>query len=135
MTSTSPRTPWAALPVLLAGAFIVVLDFFIVNVALPSIATELGAGLARVAQGIAGAVVMPQVLAIVGVSYKGADYVRAVSIYGVVLGLAAVGVAVTGVIYFGASGAGQAFELALIQLAVVAAGIVAASRLLPARAV
>jgi MFS family permease len=29
--------------VLLAGAFMVVLDFFIVNVALPSIATELGA--------------------------------------------------------------------------------------------
>ena len=35
---------WAALPVLLAGAFMVVLDFFIVNVALPSIATDLGAG-------------------------------------------------------------------------------------------
>src|SRR3954470_19414463 len=33
-----------ALPVLLAGAFMVVLDFFIVNVALPSIATRLGAG-------------------------------------------------------------------------------------------
>jgi EmrB/QacA subfamily drug resistance transporter len=133
----------------------VVLDFFIVNVALPSIATELGAGesslewvvagyglafaaflitagrlgdglgrrrvyavglalftvasaacglapspttlvLARVAQGVAGAVVMPQVLAIVGVTYRGQDYVRAVSIYGVVLGLAAVGGQVIG---------------------------------------
>ena len=38
------ETPWAALPVLLAGAFMVVLDFFIVNVALPSIAADLGAG-------------------------------------------------------------------------------------------
>ena len=134
---------------LLAGAFMVVLDFFIVNVALPSIATELGAGesslewvvagygltfaaflitagrlgdglgrrrvyaiglglftvaslacglapspttlvIARIAQGVAGAVVMPQVLAIIGVTYRGPDYVRAVSIYGVVLGLAAV---------------------------------------------
>src|SRR4051795_11585152 len=37
-------TTWAALPVLLAGAFMVVLDFFIVNVALPAIATDLGAG-------------------------------------------------------------------------------------------
>ena len=37
-------TPWRALPVLLAGAVMVVLDFFIVNVALPSIGTELGAG-------------------------------------------------------------------------------------------
>jgi EmrB/QacA subfamily drug resistance transporter len=144
-----PRTAWAALPVLLAGAFMVVLDFFIVNVALPSIATELGAGesslewvvagygltfaaflitsgrlgdalgrrrvyaaglalftiasaacglapspttlvIARIAQGIAGAVVMPQVLAIIGVTYRGNEYVKAVSIYGVVLGLAAV---------------------------------------------
>jgi EmrB/QacA subfamily drug resistance transporter len=155
MTTTLPKTPWAALPVLLAGAFMVVLDFFIVNVALPSIATELGAGesslewvvagyglafaaflitsgrlgdglgrrrvyavglalftaasaacglapspttlvLARIAQGVAGAVVMPQVLAIVGVTYRGEDYVRAVSIYGVVLGLAAVGGQVIG---------------------------------------
>lgn len=43
-TSTAGRSPWAALPVLLAGAFIVVLDFFIVNVALPSMSTDLGAG-------------------------------------------------------------------------------------------
>ena len=128
----------------------VVLDFFIVNVALPSIATDLGAGesalewivagygltfaaflitagrlgdvlgrrrvyavglvlftaasaacglapspetlvAARIAQGAAGAIVMPQVLAIVGVAFRGPDYVRALSIYGVVLGLAAVG--------------------------------------------
>src|SRR5436190_23854193 len=45
MTTTHAHTnQWAALPVLLAGAFMVVLDFFIVNVALPSIGTELGAG-------------------------------------------------------------------------------------------
>ena len=146
---------WTALPVLLAGAFIVVLDFFIVNVALPSIAAELGAGesslewvvagygltfaaflitagrlgdelgrrrvyaaglaaftvaslacglapspttlvVARLVQGVAGAVVMPQVLAIIGVAYRGEDYVRALSIYGMVLGLAAVGGQVIG---------------------------------------
>ena len=40
---TSHLNPWAALPVLLAGAFMVVLDFFIVNVALPSIESDLGA--------------------------------------------------------------------------------------------
>jgi len=143
-------TNWAPLPVLLAGAFMVVLDFFIVNVALPSIATELGAGdtslewvvagygltfaaflitagrlgdalgrrhvyviglalftatsaacglapspttlvIARVAQGVAGAIVMPQVLAIIGVTYRGPGYVRAMSLYGMALGLAAVG--------------------------------------------
>src|SRR5215207_7890660 len=127
---------WAALPVLLAGAFIVVLDFFIVNVALPTIASDLGASasslewvvagyglsfaaflitagrfgdhlgrrrvyavalvVARVAQGMAGAVVMPQVLSILGVTYRGNDYVRAMSLYGVALGLAAVGGQVIG---------------------------------------
>ena len=140
---------------LLAGAFMVVLDFFIVNVALPSMATDLEASasslewvvagygltfavflivagrlgdeigrrrvyaiglglftlaslacglapspatlvLARVAQGVAAAVVMPQVLSIIGVAYRGPDYVRALSIYGVVLGLAAVGGQVIG---------------------------------------
>jgi MFS family permease len=44
IAATSTPGPWAALPVLLGGAFMVVLDFFIVNVALPSIATDLGAG-------------------------------------------------------------------------------------------
>src|SRR3982751_3833726 len=43
MNSHDSSPPWSALPVLLAGAFMVVLDFFIVNVALPSIATGLGA--------------------------------------------------------------------------------------------
>src|SRR3954453_8887637 len=146
---TDTRHP-LLLGVLLAGAFMVVLDFFIVNVALPSIATDLGAGasalegvvagygltfaaflitagrlgddlgrrrvyaiglalftvasaacglaptpttlvVARIAQGVSGAIVIPQVLAIIGVTYRGPDYVRALSVYGVVLGLAAVG--------------------------------------------
>jgi EmrB/QacA subfamily drug resistance transporter len=150
MTESLHRNRWAPLPVLLAGAFIVVLDFFIVNVALPSMSADLGASqsslewvvagyglafaaflitsgrlgdqfgrrrvyavglalftaaslacglaptpttlvLARVVQGVAGAIVMPQVLSIIGVTYRGEDYARALSIYGVVLGLAAVG--------------------------------------------
>jgi EmrB/QacA subfamily drug resistance transporter len=155
METTSNARRWAALPVLLAGAFMVVLDFFIVNVALPSMAADLEASasslewvvagygltfavflitagrlgddigrrrvyaiglglftlaslacglapspatlvLARVAQGVAAAVLMPQVLSIIGVAYRGPDYVRALSIYGVVLGLAAVGGQVIG---------------------------------------
>jgi EmrB/QacA subfamily drug resistance transporter len=150
MQTNSNARRWAALPVLLAGAFMVVLDFFIVNVALPSMAADLEASasslewvvagygltfavflitagrlgddigrrrvyaiglglftlaslacglapsaatlvLARVAQGVAAAVLMPQVLSIIGVAYRGPDYVRALSVYGVVLGLAAVG--------------------------------------------
>jgi EmrB/QacA subfamily drug resistance transporter len=177
------------MPVLLAGAFMVVLDFFIVNVALPSIATDLGASesslewvvagyglafaaflitagrlgdelgrrrvyaigialftvtslacglapspttlvLARVAQGVSGAIVMPQVLSIIGVTYKGEDYVRALSLYGVALGLAAVGGQVIG----GALVETDAFGLGwrgcfLINVPIGLATLVAAPRL------
>ena len=46
---------------------------------------------ARLAQGVAAALLSPQVLAIIGVAYTGADRVRALSVYGIVLGLGAVG--------------------------------------------
>jgi EmrB/QacA subfamily drug resistance transporter len=138
---------WFALPVILAGTFMVTLDFFIVNVAIPSIQRDLSAdtaaiewlvagyglayaallitggrlgdlygrrrmfcvglaaftlasaacGLApgagwlvsaRVAQGAGAALLAPQVLAILGTIYQGADRARAFVAYGVVLGLA-----------------------------------------------
>ena len=141
-------TRWAALPVLLTGTFMVVLDFFIVNVALPSMQRELHAGTgaiewvvagfaltsavflitaarlgdrigrrrtfsiglgvftlasaacgaagsptalvaARLAQGVGAALVMPNVLSIINVTYTGADLPRALGIYGLVMGLAA----------------------------------------------
>ena len=140
-----PRLP---LLVMLSGTFMVVLDFFIVNVALPSIEQQLrappsvlqwvvaGYGLAnaaglitggrlgdlfgrkrmfmlgmllfalasaacgfaatggmlvaaRVVQGLAGALLQPQVLAILSVTYGGADRVRAFAAYGLTLGLGA----------------------------------------------
>jgi EmrB/QacA subfamily drug resistance transporter len=139
---------WAALPVLLAGTFMVVLDFFIVNVALPSMQRDLHAGTgaiewvvagfaltsavflitaarlgdrigrrrtfsiglgvftlasaacgaassptvlvaARLAQGVGVALVMPNVLSIINVTYRGGDLPRALGIYGLVMGLAA----------------------------------------------
>jgi EmrB/QacA subfamily drug resistance transporter len=146
---------WAALPVLLAGTFMIVLDFFIVNVALPSMQVDLHAShgatewfvagygltfaaglitagrlgdrlgrrrmfslglalftiasvacaaagsagtlnLARLVQGLAAALISPQVLSIIGVTYTGAERVRALSIYGVVMGLGAVGGQIVG---------------------------------------
>jgi EmrB/QacA subfamily drug resistance transporter len=140
---------WAALPVVLIGTFMVVLDFFIVNVALPSIRSGLHASdgaiewvaagygltsavflitsgrlgdlygrrrifalglalftlssafcgvasssqmlvLSRLAQGGAAALLMPQVLSIIGVLYDGVDRARALAAYGMVMGLAAV---------------------------------------------
>lgn len=46
---------------------------------------------ARLVQGTAAAIISPSVLAIIGVLYTGADRVRAISVYGMTLGLAAVG--------------------------------------------
>ncbi len=51
---------------------------------------------ARLVQGIAGALLMPNVMAIIGVAYTGPDRVRALSVYGAVMGLAAAGGQVIG---------------------------------------
>src|ERR671931_2363121 len=46
--------PWAALPVVLAGTFMVVLDFFIVNVAMPAMQSELHASTGAIEWVVAG---------------------------------------------------------------------------------
>jgi EmrB/QacA subfamily drug resistance transporter len=140
---------WALMPVVLAGIAMVVLDFFIVNVAMPATQSDLHAGAgaiqwvvagyglalaaglitggrlgdmfgrrrifavglalftltsaaagaaptaefliaARVGQGLASALLMPQVLAIIGVAYDGEDRVKAITAYALTMGLAAV---------------------------------------------
>ena len=143
---TAPH--WLALPILVTGVCLIVLDFFIVNVALPSMQRDLhasasalewvvagyaltsavfllGAGrigdrvgrrrmfaagvgvftlasaacglaptsdvlvVARLAQGIGGAMITPSVLALIGVMYDGAARARAVGIYATAMGVAA----------------------------------------------
>ncbi|MEA2124530.1 MAG: hypothetical protein QOI80_1312 [Solirubrobacteraceae bacterium] len=145
----TPATSWAPLLVVCSAAFVVVLDFFIVNVALPDIQADLGAsvgaiewvvagygltlavgliaggrlgdrygrrrmfclglglftlasalcGLAptpgflvagRLEQGAAAALLTPQILAIIGVTYAGAERLKALGVYGTTMGLAAV---------------------------------------------
>jgi EmrB/QacA subfamily drug resistance transporter len=145
LATGKPRSP---LPVLMCGVFMIVLDFFIVNVALPSIQARLHAGAgatewvvagygltfavflitagrlgdrygrrrifcagmvlfvlasaacgiaptagvlvaARLVQGLGGALISPTVLAIIGVTYPGEARVRALTVYGTVMGLAA----------------------------------------------
>lgn len=142
-------TSWLPLLVILAGTFMTFLDFFIVNVALPSIHTELHAGpaavqlvvagyglafavgmisggrlgdlfgrrrmftvgllmftltsvacglapdagalvVARVVQGASGALMTPQVLAILGTVYTGSQRARAFAGYGLTMGIAGV---------------------------------------------
>src|ERR1700722_15319114 len=149
-SAPTPFAKWAPLAVILCGTFVFVLDFFVVDVALPSIQRDLGAGpgaiewvvagfgltsasflgcggrlgdhygrrrcfsiglavfvatsvvcalapdpafliAGRLAQGIGAALMAPNVLSILGMTYTGRDRVRAISIYGVVMGVAAAG--------------------------------------------
>jgi EmrB/QacA subfamily drug resistance transporter len=142
------RNRWSALAVLMCGTFMFVLDFFILNVALPSIQRGLRADessiewvvagyaistavllitggrlgdqfgrrrvfaigmaffvvtsaacalapdpavlvAARLVQGVGAALMAPNILSILGVVYTGPARVRAISVYGMVMGLAA----------------------------------------------
>jgi EmrB/QacA subfamily drug resistance transporter len=183
--------PWAALPVLMAGTFMFVLDFFIVNVALPSIRTDLGAGAstiewvvtgygltlavflitagrladklgrrrmfciglalftltsgacgvaptpetlvaARLVQGLAAALMAPSILSIIGVIYTGEARVKALSVYGMVLGLAAVGGQLLGGALIQADPAGAGWRSCfLINLPIGLAALALAPLLVP----
>jgi EmrB/QacA subfamily drug resistance transporter len=149
IATLSPAARWLALVVLLAGGFLGPVDFFIVNVALPSIRADLSAGeaavqlvisgysagfavllitsgrlgdlygrkrmfalgmagftgasalcgfaptanvlvLARVIEGVAAAMIAPQVLGSIRALYSDRELARALSLYGVIVGLAAV---------------------------------------------
>ncbi len=185
------RSHWRALPVLMAGTFLIVLDFFIVNVALPSMQAELHASasviewvvagygltlacflltagrigdhvgrrrvfstglalfvlasavcgiapdsgvlvLARLAQGAAAALISPSVLAIIGVIYTGPARVRAISIYGIVMGLAAVSGQIIGGLLIQADIAGSSWRAVfLINVPVGLVALALAPRLVP----
>lgn len=182
---------FGALPVLMAGTFMIVLDFFIVNVALPSIQAELrastsaiewvvagygltfatclitagrlgdqigrrrafsiGVGLftltslvcgvapnpatlviARLVQGLSAALISPNVLATIGVAYQGSERIRAITVYGMVMGFAAAGAQLIGGALVQADIAGLGWRTVfLINLPVGAAALVLAPRLVP----
>ena len=181
-----------ALLVMLSGTFMAVLDFFIVNVAIPSIQHELhassgalqlivigyglanaaalitggrlgdihgrrrlfmiGIGLftlasaacglapnaealvaARIAQGVAGALLQPQVLAMLGVLYTGAQRQRAFAAYGLALGLAAAGGQLIGGLLIDANLAGLGWRACfLINVPIGVAALLLSRRVLPA---
>ncbi|MFR9776556.1 MFS transporter [Micromonospora sp. MS34] len=191
--TTPPRadTGWGALLVLLTGTFVTLLDFFIVNVAIPSIQVDLragpsavqwvvaGFGLAlaaglitggrlgdlygrrrlyviglglftlasaacglaptagvlvggRVVQGVAAALLMPQVLAIINTVYTGDRRSRAFSAYGVAVGLGAVFGQLIGGLLIRADVAGLGWRsIFLINVPIGAAAVAAARRLVP----
>jgi EmrB/QacA subfamily drug resistance transporter len=182
---------WAPLAVILCGTFVVVLDFFIVNVALPSIQRDLtaspsaiewvvagyaltsasllvtggrlgdhygrrkafsaglaiftvtsalcavapGAGFlvaARLAQGVGAAVMAPNVLSILGTSYLGEARVKAISIYGMVMGVAAAGGQLLGGVLISANLAGLGWRaLFWVNVPVGVAALACARRFVP----
>jgi EmrB/QacA subfamily drug resistance transporter len=191
ITSLERLRYWAPLPVLMIGTFMIVLDFFIVNVALPAIQLDLGAsasgvewvvagygltfatflitggrigdqigrrrtfslglalftlaslvcGLAptpatlvsaRLVQGFAGALLSPNVLAIVGVVFTGAERVRAITVYGMVMGFAAAGAQLLGGLLIAADPGGLGWRsVFLINVPVGLLGLLLAAKLVP----
>ena len=188
---TASLRKWAPLPIVLAGVFMVVLDFFIVNVAMPTMQGELHAGAnaiqwvvagyglafaawlitggrlgdqlgrrrmftiglalfvvtsaacgiapsadtlvaARVAQGAASALLMPQVLAILGVAYTGPDRMKALTAYTMTLGIAAVGGQLIGGVLIQLDPAGLDWRACfLVNVPVGLAALAVASRVVP----
>jgi EmrB/QacA subfamily drug resistance transporter len=188
---TETTGSWSTLAVLMAGTFMIVLDFFIVNVALPAMQADLhasasaiewvvaGYGLtfatclitagrlgdrigrrqtfsiglalftlasaacglastaelliaARLVQGLAAALISPNVLAIIGVVYRGPERLRALTVYGMVMGFAALGAQLIGglLMYAGIGGLGWR-TVFLINLPVGIVALVAARGFIP----
>ncbi|HTU76449.1 MAG TPA: MFS transporter [Trebonia sp.] len=187
--STSAK--WAPLAVLLCGPFVYVLDFFVINVALPDIQRGLHASAAaiewvvagyaltsacllvtggrlgdlygrrrmftlgiaafavtsalcalapdtgflvaaRLAQGAAAAIMAPNVLSIIGIAYSGPDRVRAITAYGLVMGLAAAGGQLIGGLLIGANLGGLGWRAIFwVNVPVSLAAVVAARWLVP----
>jgi EmrB/QacA subfamily drug resistance transporter len=185
------RPSWGTLLVVLAGAFITGLDFFIVNVAIPSMQTELHAGPAavqfvvagfglalasclitggrlgdlygrrkmyglgvlaftiasvicgvaptagtliagRALQGVAAALLTPQVLAILGSVYTGRYRTFAFNAYGIVLGLSAVFGQLIGGLLIAANIAGSGWRsIFLINVPIGIATLVLLPRFVP----
>ena len=182
---------WAPLAVILAATFMMVLDFFIVNVALPSMQAGLHAGsgaiewvvagyglttavflitgarlgdrwgrrrvftlglalftissaacgltgsaellvIARLAQGASAALLGPNVLAIIGVLYTGADRAKALAAYGMSMGFAAVSGQLIGGVLVAADVAGLGWRSCfLINVPIGVIAVALAPRVIP----
>jgi EmrB/QacA subfamily drug resistance transporter len=182
---------WAPLAVILCGTFVYILDFFVVNVALPGIQRSLaaspaaiewvvagyaltsasllvtggrlgdhygrrkmfrigiaaftatsalcavapGAGFlvaARLAQGVAAALMAPNVLSILSTTYAGPARVKAISAYGMVMGVAAAGGQLLGGVLITANVAGLGWRVLFwLNVPVGVAAVVLARWLVP----
>jgi MFS family permease len=182
---------WAALPVLLVAVFVTTLDFYVANLAVPSIRADLGAGdaavqlviagyglayaaglvvsgrlgdlyghrrmfaaglalftlasagcglatgtstlvAARVGQGVAAALLAPQVLALLGLLYRGNARARAFGWYGTAVGLAGLSGQVIGGLVVAADPMGLGWRACfLVNVPICLAALALTGRLLP----
>jgi MFS family permease len=164
--SAGPRRRRLALPALLLGSFMGVLDPFVVTVALPAIRSDLGATAAqaqwivagygavygmsayvaasalagtaptaevlvgaRLAQGLAAAAVLPQVLSIIRTGYGGGERDRAVGWYGATIGLGVVCGPAVGGLLVAADVAGLGWRSAFLVNLPLGAAVVACAAL------
>ncbi len=75
------KPDWRVVGILLTGTFLAVLDFFIVNVAIPDLQRDLNAS---------AALLSPQILAILSSLYEGTAMAPALNAYGLCMGMASV---------------------------------------------
>jgi EmrB/QacA subfamily drug resistance transporter len=182
---------WLALPVLMTGTFLIVLDFFVVNVTIPAMQSGLRAGNsaiewvvagygltfavflvgagrlgdrigrrrafsmglalfvlasatcglapnapllvgARLAQGVGAALISANVLSVLGVLYTGPRRVRAITVYGMVMGVAAAGGQLIGGLLIHADIGGSGWRsVFLINVPVGLGALALAPRLVP----
>jgi MFS family permease len=95
-------------------------------------ATPLQLVIARLVQGVGAALMTPNVLALIGVLYTGPDRLRALSVYGTVMGLAAVGGQLIGGLLMSLDPAGLGWRSCfLINLPVGIAALALAPRVIP----
>src|SRR5438105_15097991 len=87
---------------------------------------------ARLVQGLAAALISPNVLAIIGVAYRGPERIRAITVYGMVLGFAALGAQLIGGLLMYADLGGLGWRsVSLITLPPGLVAMVAALRFVP----
>jgi MFS family permease len=105
--------------------------FTVASAACGAAGTPLELVLARLLQGVGAALLTPNVLSLIGVLYAGGDRVRALSVYGTVMGLAAVGGQLIGGALIAANPAGLGWRSCfLINLPIGIAALVLAPRVI-----
>ena len=113
--------------------FCIGLAAFVLASALCAVAPDPGFLIAaRLVQGAGGAIMAPNIMSILGMTYTGRDRVRAISVYGMVMGIAAVGGQLIGGVLIDANVAGLGWRAIFwVNVPIGLVALAAAWRLVP----